>query len=122
MEIKKLMNSWIQIRKDAREEKIGSIILSANESSREKVGHTTGVIVALPEYVQVHKVDKNEDGFTASEKSDGVKPEVLGLNIGARVLFRRYLADLHELSDGTCLIQWQDLLAIVPVGAKVSDK
>jgi hypothetical protein len=116
------MNSWVQIRKDAREEKIGSIILSANESSREKVGHTTGVIVALPEYVQVHKVDKNEDGFTASEKSDGVKPEALGLNIGARVLFRRYLADLHELSDGTCLIQWQDLLAIVPVGAKVSDK
>jgi co-chaperonin GroES (HSP10) len=116
----KLMNSWIQIRKEESERRLGSLII-LEDNSADRVGHTVGVVVALPSSVSVHKVSKENGTFSGKRLDAEIDPKSIGLSIGARVLFRKYLADQHELDDGTCLIHWQDILAIVPDGGKISN-
>lgn len=121
MKIKALMDSWIQVRLDEVQSVSSLIIKHPTESRSEKVGHATGHIVALPQRLLVQRVEKTNDGFTAKQTSAAITPHELGLEVNSRVLFRKYLAGINELDDGTCLIQWQDLIAIVPNDARVSD-
>ena len=114
------MNSWIQIKKEENEKRLGSLII-LEDNSADRIGHTVGVVIALPESVSVHKVSKENGSFSGKRLDAEISPKALGLSVGARVLFRKYLADQHELEDGTCLIHWQDILAIVPEGGKISN-
>ena len=115
------MNSWVRVKREEDNRMLGSLILTVNESGAEKVGHTVAVVLDLPEKVSLHKVEKDNGSFTAARLNAEIDPKQFGLVVGARVLFRRYLADLHELGDGSCLVHWQDILAIVPEGGKISN-
>jgi hypothetical protein len=115
----KLMNSWIQVRKEELSKPKSSLILM--ETKADKVGVCVGRVVNLPSKLMFEKIRKTDEGFEPVSTSRMVDPSVMGLSVNCRIVFRNYLSGMHELSDGTFLIHWQDILTVVPEDAEISN-
>jgi hypothetical protein len=113
------MNSWIQVRKEELSKPKSSLILM--ETKADKVGIAVGRVVLLPSKLTFEKIKKTDDGFEPVSTLRTVDPSAMGLANNCRIVFRNYLSGMHEMEDGTFLIHWQDVLAIVPEGAEISN-
>ena len=98
-----MIKQWLLIKPDPRKESRGGIII-AEQTGKEKVGHSTGVIVSCPDELWPKDLE------CAKPCTDP------GFSVGDRVVYRDYLKDLHEIDyQGArhCFIHWQDLIAVI---------
>jgi co-chaperonin GroES (HSP10) len=120
--IKQVMNSWVVVRPEKKKAKSSSFLILPEETSHDKVGYAVGIVEMLPEYVSYASPTKNTEAklveMAISNKL--IPSSALGFKVGDRVLYRKYIADIHKHED-ICFIYWQDLLAVVPEGAEISN-
>lgn len=119
--IKKVMNSWVVVRPE-KKRAVSTFLHLPEETSHEKVGYAVGVVEMLPDFVSYASPTKNTEAklveMAISDKR--IPSSALSFKVGDRVLYRKYIADIHKHED-VCFIYWQDLLAVVPEGAEISN-
>ena len=121
MAIKKVMNSWVVVRPEPK--KRASVFLELpDEISHDKVGQAVGVVEMLPDFVSYASPTKNTEkqslDMVVSDKL--IPASCIGIKVGDRVLYRKYLADIHKYDD-VSFIFWLDIMAIVPPGGQISN-
>lgn len=121
MSIKQVMNSWVLVRPE-KKRAMSTFLHLPEDTSHEKVGYAVGVVEMLPEFVSYARPNKNTEAkLVEMAISDKLIPSsVLDLKIGDRVVYRKYIADIHKY-DELSFIFWMDLLAIVPPGSEISN-
>jgi co-chaperonin GroES (HSP10) len=119
--IKQVMNSWVVVRPEKKKSSSSFLILP-EDTSHDKVGYAVGVVEMVPEYVSYASPTKNTEAklVEMAISNKRIPSSALGFKVGDRVLYRKYIADIHKHED-VCFIYWQDLLAVVPEGAEISN-
>lgn len=120
--IKQVMNSWVVVRPEKKKLSSTSLLILPEETNHDKIGYAVGVVEMLPEFVSYASPTKNTEAklveMAISHKR--IPSSCLDFKVGDRVLYRKYISDIHKHED-VCFIYWQDLLAVVPEGAEISN-
>lgn len=102
-------HSWIVVEPIPRKESNNGIIIPI-ETGVEKVGHSIGRVISVPNPLYKH------------QNSKGIVKDP-GFKAGDHILYRDYLKDIHEITteDGKklCFICWEDLIAVVDKSMRV---
>ncbi len=121
MEFKQVMNSWVLVRPE-KKRATSTFLHLPEDTSHDKVGYAVGVIEMMPKFVSYARPTKNTEAkLVEMSISDKLIPSsVLDFKVGDRVVYRKYIADIHKYDD-ISIIFWMDLLAVVPPGSEISN-
>lgn len=108
----KPLPNFILIKPDAAVERVGKLIIMA-DNGLSRVSENAGVVVAIPDHV--NPLPEKFEGHLITHSAKLPVP----VSVGDRVVFRGFLSEMNPLGDGTCLIHYGDILAVVEQGVDV---
>jgi co-chaperonin GroES (HSP10) len=95
-------HSWILVKPEQRATQLGSVIVPL-ELNAEVVGYAAARVVATPAELWPKSIEADV-------------PTPTPFSVGDRVLYRRYLKDIHTVEvngEEHCLLHWEDILAVL---------